>query len=484
MFAVSMRANYLYGYGIGQSPDTKFAIAWANVAADLWKGFGLIVAAGLWRAKSRRAAIVISLTWLVCLSFSVSSAIGIYVQERTALTSGREAQHAALQDAERELRDIEEKLKRDNVQQTIAQVEASIAAALARPLMVGDRVRGTVGSVSAACSKHDSRTAQACAEVAVLRTDLARAVEATRLQERATVLQQTITSLRDRGGAAAPDPVGEFWAWLTRGFFSVRDVGFGLPLAFALMIEMVSAFGPLGIVAYAEATHAASRPDVSRHAATVRDTSRLPAKPSDGVVPEHVGQLISYIAERTEPTESAAGIGVDELFVDYQAWCRQTKVAPLQLKQFAREFDRLRASPELEGKIKKFGSRYFGIAFAGEEAGAMPRASHENPRPHCRAALHAEAGRGEIFSKWTADGSVAAQRDQEGEVARVMPAGKLLVTETAIAEMLALCRVQSRPGCTSKSRGDRGPMLGTSETERNASALAAANKILRERNGS
>ena len=365
MFAVSMRANYLYGYGIGQSPDTKFAIAWANVAADLWKGFGLIVAAGLWRAKSRRAAFVISLTWLVCLSFSVSSAIGIYVQERTALTSGREAQHAALQDAECELRDIEEKLRRDIKQQTIAQVEASIAAALARPLIVGDRVRGTVASVSVACSKNDARTAQACSEVAALRTDLARAVETMRLQERATVLRRTITSLRDRGGAAAPDPVGEFWTWLSRGVFSVRDVGFGLPLAFALMIEMVSAFGPLGIVAYAEATHVA-RSDASRHVATVRDTSRLPATPSDReAVAEHVGQLISYIAERTEPTESAAGIGVDELFVDYQEWCRQRSVAPLQLKQFAREFDRLRASPELEGKIKKFGSRYFGIAFVG-----------------------------------------------------------------------------------------------------------------------
>jgi hypothetical protein len=366
MFAVSMRANYLYGYGIGQSPDTKLAIAWANVAADLWKGFGLIVVVGLWRSKSRRAAMVISLTWLVCLSFSVSSAIGIYVQERTALTSGREAQHAALQDAERELREIEEKLKRNAKQETSAQVEANIAAVLARPLLVGERVRGTVGSVSAACSKHDARTAQACAEVAALRSDLAGAVEATRLQERTTMLRQTIASLRDRGGAASPDPVGEFWTWLTRGFFSVRDVGFGLPLAFALMIEMVSAFGPLGIVAYAEATHAASRPDASRHVATVRDTPRMAATASErDEVAEPVGQLITYVAERTEPTEGAAGIGVDELFADYQAWCRQTKVAPLQLRQFAREFDRLRASPELEGKIKKFGSRYFGIAFVG-----------------------------------------------------------------------------------------------------------------------
>ena len=69
---------------------------------------------------------------------------------------------------------------------------------------------------------------------------------------------------------------------------------------------------------------------------------------------------------------------------------------------------------------------------------------------------------------------------KKGRLHAVMPAGKLLVTETAIAEMLVLCRVQSRPGCISKSRSDPVPTLGTSETERNASALAAAKKILRE----
>jgi hypothetical protein len=70
---------------------------------------------------------------------------------------------------------------------------------------------------------------------------------------------------------------------------------------------------------------------------------------------------------------------------------------------------------------------------------------------------------------------------KKGRLHAVMPAGKLLVTESAIAEMLVLCRVQSRPGYTSKNRSDRVQTLGTSETERNASALAAANKILRER---
>jgi len=43
MFLISMRANYLYGRSIGQSPETQEAFAWANVGADIWKGFGLIV---------------------------------------------------------------------------------------------------------------------------------------------------------------------------------------------------------------------------------------------------------------------------------------------------------------------------------------------------------------------------------------------------------------------------------------------------------
>jgi hypothetical protein len=361
MYAVSIRANYLYGYGIGQSADTKLAIAWANVGADLWKGFGLIVAVGLWRAKSRRAAIVISTTWFVCFCFSISSAIGIYVQERSELTGSREAVHISLQDAERELRDIHLQLKAGERRST-SQVEAIIAATFARPVVVGERVRGTVATISVNCSKHDSRTAEDCEEIAKLRTDLTRALESMRLEERAVVLRNTISSLRERGGASAPDPVGEFWAWVTRGFFTVRDVGFGLPLAFAIMIEMVSAFGPLGIVTYAEVTGTTGR-DASRHVASFRDTSG----PAAAV---HSDQLVAYIAERTEPTESAAGVGIDELFADYSVWCKKGRAASLRLEEFMRAFDVLRASPELQGKIKKFGARYFGIALCATKGAA------------------------------------------------------------------------------------------------------------------
>jgi hypothetical protein len=82
--------------------------------------------------------------------------------------------------------------------------------------------------------------------------------------------------LRERGGTLPPDPVGQFWAWYTRGLVTVADVGFGLPLFFALMIELVSAFGPLGIVAYAEATRAGSD-TMTRSVAPGRDMSRSDA---------------------------------------------------------------------------------------------------------------------------------------------------------------------------------------------------------------
>jgi hypothetical protein len=75
-------------------------------------------------------------------------------------------------------------------------------------------------------------------------------------------------------------------------------------------------------------------------------------------------QLISFIAERTEPVESRSGIGFDELFAAYRAWCTSAGVPPVDPKEFMRGFDKLRGSPELQGTIKKFGSRYFGIALA------------------------------------------------------------------------------------------------------------------------
>jgi hypothetical protein len=374
MFLISMRANYLYGRGIGQSPETQEAFAWANVGADVWKAFGLIVFAMLWRAQFRRAAIMTGFTWLVCLAFSVSSAIGIYVQERTALTGGREAKHASYEDAKKELTNVESKLTNLARHRSVAEVEAAIAGVLARPVMIAERVRGTVATLSVNCTKDDKRTAEACAEIAELREELAVANESAKLEVSAAALRQQISDLRHKGGSVAPDPVGEFWAWLTRGWITVRAVGFGLPLFFALMIETVSAFGPLAIVAYAEATRRQTSRDMTRPVAAGRAAARhVEVDRADATLIEtEIGQVVPFMADCTEPTTDPAAISIDDLHADYELWCFANALHPLSCEKFASEFDRVRELPQLEGKIRKFGNRYYGIRLIERKVARLP----------------------------------------------------------------------------------------------------------------
>src|SRR5437667_5221301 len=89
MVGVSLRANYLFGYGFGQTHEKAQVFGWANVAADLWKISGLIVITSLWRAQQPRFALSLSLIWMLCLLWGLAGAIGVYTQDRTALIGGR-----------------------------------------------------------------------------------------------------------------------------------------------------------------------------------------------------------------------------------------------------------------------------------------------------------------------------------------------------------------------------------------------------------
>jgi hypothetical protein len=142
----------------------------------------------------------------------------------------------------------------------------------------------------------------------------------------------------------------------------VKDVAFGLPLFFALMIEMVSAFGPVGIAAYAEATRPApTLTDMARPVATQPAIARDGETQRDINAWQEVGHVVRYIADRTEPRTTGAALGAADLCADYRAWCVSNRLEPLSDEQFLREFDRLREAPQLVGKIRKFGPRYFGI---------------------------------------------------------------------------------------------------------------------------
>ena len=367
MFAVSLRGNYLFGYGLGQTPEKRQLFAWANVAADVWKAFGLIAVSVLWRTRHRRAASVASVAWFVCLLFGINSALGIYVQDRAALTGMREAKHASYKDAATELAGVEERLRRLPPHRSIGEVEAATATVLGRAVMSGDRVRGTVAVVSLNCTKIDVRTSDACAEVATLRQEHAVATEAQKLAARASILRAQVVNMREDDASLAPDPVGEFYAWISGGVVSVRDVGFGFPLFFALLIEIVSAFGPITIAAYADASRSASADShLAPEPAAAGHVSLQPA--SAGLSASSEGEVVSWIAERAAPTDATDAITLQELHGDYECWCAGWKCRARSIAQFEQELDHVRGLPELAGKIRKFGNRYYGIQLASHSA--------------------------------------------------------------------------------------------------------------------
>jgi len=126
------------------------------------------------------------------------------------------------------------------------------------------------------------------------------------------------------------------------------------------LIEIVSAFGPAGIVAYAEATRV-KREDASQARLDMARSGELvPATASSS---EH-GRVVKRMAERTEPTTDPAAVTIDDLHADYEVWCLANGLKATPLGTFNDEFDRVREVPQLSGQIRKFGNRYYGICLA------------------------------------------------------------------------------------------------------------------------
>ncbi len=358
MVAVSLCANYLFGYGFGQTPEKAQVFGWANVAADIWKVSGLVLVTSLWRADRKRFALILMPVWFLCLLWGLAGAIGVYAQDRSALVGGRQAKMASYNEAEAELNAIDAKLKGLNVESSVAQIDAAIAAVLARPVTIGERVPGTVGKLSGDCTKPERATAEACLEVARLRETRAAAQEAAQIETRRDELRVRIGKLREAGGSLPADPVAELIAWLSRGQLKVRDIGFGFPLVFALLIEVVSAFGPVGLVAYADATRRGKEERGSMpEPAMARSGELRPGEAGSG----QQGRVVTWMAERTEPTVTTSAIGLADLHADYEVWCLHKTMAAASVDGFEQELDRLRDVPELKGRIRKFSQRYYGI---------------------------------------------------------------------------------------------------------------------------
>ena len=90
MLLISMRLNFLFGYSLGQTPEKAWVFGWVSVISDAWKGLGPIFILALFRARHRWSTAGAALIWIVCFSYSVTSALGVAVEDRSTRTGSRE----------------------------------------------------------------------------------------------------------------------------------------------------------------------------------------------------------------------------------------------------------------------------------------------------------------------------------------------------------------------------------------------------------
>lgn len=165
-----------------------------------------------------------------------------------------------------------------------------------------------------------------------MRQERASAAQREALDARAFNLRLQIAAFRNPGAELAADPVAEFYIWLSRGFVQARDVGFGFPLFFTLLIEVVSAFGPVTIAAYVTASGAEARSGVPQPAAA----GQGPPRPAVAGHRAPVSDILLWMAERAAPVSGNQAISLDELHADYVHW--RVDPSPMTMSEFEREF--------------------------------------------------------------------------------------------------------------------------------------------------
>ena len=254
MLGISMRLNFLFGYSLGQTPEKAQVFGWVSVISDAWKGLGPIFVLALFRARRGWSAAGATSIWSVCFIYSVTSALGVAVEDRSNRTGSRETIVMNYDGTVAEAKRLEQKRKGLRAHRPAPELEAAINALLLSPVESYQRIRGVVAEVSNNCQRPDTRTAEACTKVARLREELAVATEERDLDRRLSELTVQVRQLRERGAMKAADPQAELLARLTGGRLSPHDIGPGLSLLLAVTIELVSAIGPTVLSSYAEAT--------------------------------------------------------------------------------------------------------------------------------------------------------------------------------------------------------------------------------------
>jgi hypothetical protein len=306
LIAVSALLNYRMGY---RSADTELdGIIYGSGAGagDLLKAVAPFVIFWGWKHKDYLAALSAAALYVVISGYSLTAALGFAAQHRAHKDGENLGVIEKRGDLRRQLGRAEARLAELGTQRTPLEVAEAINGILKRPIPGNSR---TVSEQSAQCTLNRKSTREACAEIAGLRTELARAQEAERLAAESKQIRKDLDATNTGSVVTMADPQVEA---LTRTAkvatlpIDRKDVEFGLAWLLALFIELGSGLG-----LYVSTTPWRSR---SGEGGGRKGKQERNARPG-------LGAVDSYVLERLERVVGEE-LKFAEIFMDYQAWCR------------------------------------------------------------------------------------------------------------------------------------------------------------------
>ncbi|MBJ7533309.1 hypothetical protein JDN40_04200 [Rhodomicrobium vannielii ATCC 17100] len=204
--------NYLFGSLLGRTPIEAKVYGAVSVLAVLCNALSPFFLSWAREGKRHAVAIAVGILWALCLTYSITSALGFAAENRTTLAGARQTIQSDYESAARRL----------------AEFEATRATYTRPPRDLEDRIDR---------------------------------------------LRQEMSELRKQGGMVEADPQGQLLSKLTFGVIEKDTVRFLLVALFAVMVEAGAALGLFAALAHMSA---GSEKPVAKKSAKAKVTKPTP----------------------------------------------------------------------------------------------------------------------------------------------------------------------------------------------------------------
>lgn len=347
LLLVSAAMNWRYGYSLGETEFDKQLFGMASAAADGLKALIPFFLFAALRTKQWPQAFAAGLLWVVCITYSFSSALGFSALNRADTRGERAAQELVVSDLRAELDKSRERMSWIPQHRPAATVSSDMEG-----MKAGRRWAATNGCADAT----SSASIAFCQQYHQLGAELAAAQEAEKLQGRIDEIRSKLDVKQTGASLAGADPQVALIALLLGQ--SKDIVQTALSVMVAILVELGSSLGFFVVFStwnvYSRKEEMEPRKRVVEPVApavTIANDNRTAARL---VAPET--DVEKFYKDRISTMEGSS-LTATALYEDYCDWCDENAKEPMALPTFGRQFGELGVhKAKIAGRI-----RYIGI---------------------------------------------------------------------------------------------------------------------------